>query len=553
MHGFPDVVVWRERIKRGELVGPTIYTAGPTVNGYPAANPLFVSVEDAAAARAVVRQQHDAGYDFVKVYSMLNTAEYEAILAEARRLGMPVFGHIPWSAGYRGAMERGQAAVAHVEEFFNVGIQDSMFADAVRVARARGTAVTANLYAYAEMLAEAADIPGLLRHPDMRYHSPAGLSEKLPSSNRSLRGEGFANFLRRQQPRMRRLVKLLYDAGVPVLGGTDTETFGFPGHSLIGELHELVGAGLTNYQAIECVTRRTGAFISTQMRGEQRFGTVTEGGRADLVLLDANPLLDLENLKRVRGVMTRGRWHAAAAIQALRDSIAARNALVHLLTAELDSLAMKANDGPAAVALFERLRRDYPGVVPVAELVVRGYGRTLFLKGDRPNAVRLRLLAEQLYPASHSAANEVGRGYLYSGDTTRALEHFRRSLEISPHNSAVRRMVDKLGDARQAPRFPPAGRYVLDSVRMTINDAPTMVGLSLTVADSAGRWIGMLRFNEKEVRVDELVIGGDRIWASADIDDRTVELKLDVSGAALSGSVAYGWGNTGPVRGVLTP
>ena len=552
MHGFPDVVDWRERIKRGQLVGPTIYTAGPTVNGYPAGNPLFVSVEDPDGARAVVRQQHKAGYDFVKVYSMLNVPEYDAILAEARRLGMPVFGHIPWSVGYRGIIERGQDVVAHVEEFFNAGIQDSQFAAAVRDARQHGTAVTANLYAYAEMLRESADIPALLRDPEMRYHSPAGLSEKLPSSNRSQRSDqaGFDAFLRRQQPRMRRLVKMLFDAGVPVFGGTDTETFGFPGQSLLGELQELVLAGLTNYQALACVTRLPGAFIASHLRSEQRFGTVTAGSRADLVLLEANPLLDLENLKRVRGVMTRGRWHAVAEIQALRDSIAARNAPVQQLEVQLDSLAMKANDGPAAVAVFERLRRDYPAVVPVAELVVRGYGRTLFLKGDHPNAVRVRLLAEQLYPKSHSAANEVGRGYLFSGDTARALEHFQRSLALSPYNTQVRRMVDKLEDARRAPTFTPAGRYVLDSVRMNINGAPTMVGLVFTVSDSAGHWIGSLRFNEKEARFDELVIGGDHIWGSADIGATTVELTVAVSGNTVRGSVAYGWGNTRAVRGV---
>jgi len=332
-------------------------------------------------------------------------------------------------------------------------------------------------------------------------------------------------------------VKMLFDAGVPVFGGTDTETFGFPGQSLLGELHELVLAGLTNSQALECVTRLPGEFIASHVRGEQRFGTVTEGSRADLVLLDANPLRDLDNLTRVRAVMTRGRWHTAAGIQALRDSIAARNAQVHPLTKQLDSLAMQANDGPATVALFERLRRDYPAVVPVAELVVRGYGRTLFLKGDRPNAVRVRLLAEDLYRKSHSAANEVGRGYLYSGDTTQALAHFRRSLAISPYNTQVRRMVEKLEDSRRAPTFAPAGRYVLDS-------------LTLTVTDSIGHWIGSLRYNGKEARCDELVVGGDHIWASADFDDRTLELKLQVSGRTVSGVSAYGWGNTHAVQGV---
>jgi imidazolonepropionase-like amidohydrolase len=551
MHGFPAVLEWRDRIRRGELPGPTIYSAGPSVNGYPAGNPLFVSVEDPVEARAVVAEQHRAGYDFVKIYSMLNPPEFAAIVAEAKRVGVPVFGHIPWQVGWRGIIEQGQAGVAHVEEFFNAGIQDSMFAEAASLAAKHGTAVTANLYAYSEMLAESADIPGLLADPEMRFHSPAGLSEKLPSSNRSLRPNqaDFNGYLTRQLPRMRRLVKLLRDAGAPVFPGTDTETFGFAGQSLHGDLHELLLAGFTPFQVLESATRLPGAFIRTHLRGAERFGTVTAGSRADLVLLDANPLADLENLRLVRGTMARGRWYAAEVLQPMRDSIAARNALVHPLVARLDTLAMKANDGAASVALFERIRREWPDVVPVAELVARGYGRTLFLKGDRPNAIKLRLLVEALYSRSHSAANEVGRGYLFSGDTSNALVHFRRSLGISPHNSAVRRMVDKLEDSRLPLRFAPVGRYQFEPVLMKGRESPTSRSLVLTVADSAGRRIGSVRWDGKEVPLDELVVGGERIWATVDINDQTLELKLTVSGAAVTGVWSYGWGNNGVIRG----
>jgi imidazolonepropionase-like amidohydrolase len=551
MHGFPAAVEWRERIRRGELVGPTIYTAGPSVNGYPPGNPLFVSVESPAEARAVVAEQHQAGYDVVKVYSMLNPSEYAAILAEAKRLRMPVFGHIPWQVGWRGIIEQGQAAVAHVEEFFNAGIQDSDFVQAAALAGKHGTAVTANLYAYAEMLAESADIPTLLGDPEMRFHSPAGLSEKLPSSNRSLRPNqaDFNNYLTRQLPRMRRLVKLLREAGAPVFVGTDTETFGFAGQSLLGDMHELLLAGFTPYQVLEAATRVPGEFLLTRLPGSERSGTVTVGGRADLILLDANPLASLENLRRVRGTMARGRWYPREELQRMRDSIAARNAKVHPLVTQLDSLAMKANDGAGAVAAFERIRAGWPDVVPVAELVLRGYGRTLFLKGDRPNAVRLRVLAEKLYARSHSAANESGRGYLFSGDTTTALVHFRRSLAISPHNSNVRRMVDKLEDARKPPGFSPSGRYELDPVTMKGREKPTERSLVLTVADSAGTWKGSVLWDGKEMPLDELVLGGDAIWATVDIKDQTLELKLRVSGAGVSGVWTYGWGNNGEIMG----
>jgi imidazolonepropionase-like amidohydrolase len=551
MHGFPAVVEWRERIRRGELAGPAIYTAGSSVNGYPPANPLFVSVETPDEARAVVVEQHRAGYDFVKVYSMLNPSEFAAILAEAKRLGMPVFGHIPWQVGWRGIIEQGQSAVAHVEEFFNAGIQDSEFVAAAALAAKHGTAVTANIYAYSEMLAESADIPKLLADPEMRYASPAGLSEKLPSSNRSQRPNqaDFNGYLTRQLPRMRRLVKLLRDAGAPVFVGTDTETFGFPGQSLLGDLRELRLAGFTPYQVLEAATRVPGEFLATRVKGEERFGTVTVGSRADLVLLEGNPLADLENLTRVSGTMARGRWYPREALQRLRDSVAARNAPVQALVYQLDSLAMKASDGPASVALYQRIRAGWPDVVPVAELVLRGYGRTLFLKGDRPNAIRFREITEQLYVRSHSAANEVGRGYLFAGDTTKALDHFRRSLALSPHNSAVQRMVDKLEDSRRPLRFSP-GRYQFEPVTMKGREPQTARSLVLTVADSAGKWKGSVLWDGKEVALEELVLGGDAIWASVDISDQTLELKLKVSGDAVHGVWTYGWGNNGAIRGV---
>ena len=555
MHGFPAVLEWRDRIERGALAGPTIYSAGPSVNGYPAGNPLFVSVEDPEEARAVVAGQHRAGYDFVKIYSMLNPSEYSAILAEAKRRKMPVFGHIPWQVGWRGIIEQGQAGVAHVEEFFNAGMQDSMFAEAAQLAAKHGTAVTANLYAYSEMLAESGDIPKLLRDPEMRFHSPAGLSEKLPSSNRSLRPNqaDFNGYLTRQLPRMRRLVKLLRDAGAPVFPGTDTETFGFAGQSLHGDLHELLLAGFTPYQALESATRLPGDFIRKHLPGAERFGTVTAGSRADLVLLDANPLADLKHLGRIRGTMARGRWYAAEELQRMRDSIAARNAQVHPLVAVLDSLAMKANDGPASVALFKRIRDTWPDVVPLAELVARGYGRTLFLKGDRPNAIKLRLLVEKLYSRSHSAANEVGRGYLFAGDTGNALVHFRRSLSISPENSAVRRMVDKLEDSRRPLRFQAVGRWEFEPVVMRGRESPTSRSLVLMLSDSAGRRIGSIRWDDKDYRIDELVVGGEHIWAMVDINEQTLELKLRVSGREVLGVWSYGWGNNGVIQGRASP
>ena len=155
------------------------------------------------------------------------------------------------------------------------------------------------------------------------------------------------------------------------------------------------------------------------------------------------------------------------------------------------------------------------------------------------------MLASELYPRSHSAANEVGRGYLLAGDTAQALVYFRRSLTISPHNTAVRRMVDKLEDSRRPLRFEPAGRIAFEPVTMKGRESPTARSLALTVADSAGRWKGSIRWDNKDIPLDELVSGGDAIWATVDINDQTLELKLKVNGDAVTGVWVDGWGNNG--------
>lgn len=103
----------------------------------------------------------------------------------------------------------------------------------------------------------------------------------------------------------RRIVKALYDAGVPFLLGSDApQLWNVPGFSAHRELGALVAAGLTPYQAL-----RTGTVDVAQFLGEAgRGGVVRAGARADLLLLDANPLQDIANTLRISGVVVNGRW-----------------------------------------------------------------------------------------------------------------------------------------------------------------------------------------------------------------------------------------------------
>jgi hypothetical protein len=110
-------------------------------------------------------------------------------------------------------------------------------------------------------------------------------------------------------------------------------------------------------------------------------------------------------------------------------------------------------------------------------------------------------------------------------------------------------MVAKLEDSRRPARFASVGRWVFEPVLMKGREAPTSRALVLTVADSAGKRIGKLLWDGKEVAREELVVGGDAIWGSVDIDNQTLELELEVQGDAVTGTWTYGWGNNGRLQG----
>jgi imidazolonepropionase-like amidohydrolase len=423
LNGFPEVLQWRRSVASGARLGPTIYSTGPSINGNPPGNASFVSVETAAAARAAVIEQIRAGYDMVKVYSTLPVEAYDAVLAEARARKIAVMGHIPQLVSWRGVLARdGQSNIAHGEEFLNTATggnpaDTSMIPAIVEAARAAGVTVTANLFAYSDYLASIADLQATLRNPEMAYASPALLSEKLPAHNRSVRSnpQGFANFLRVGHAWIGKLTLALSRAGVPILVGTDTEIFGYPGQSAVAEIRELVQAGLTPYQALTAATRAPGEYVRRHVRPLDRFGTLEVGTRADLLLLRGNPLASLEHLEEVAGVMVCGHWLSASRLAELRDSIARTTSGQRMAATLIDSLAL-AGKVDEAVTQFRAMRARWPGVRPLAQVVLLQDGQRLFA-GDPRGAIGLMTLAVETYPQSSSALSTRGRAFLAVGDT----------------------------------------------------------------------------------------------------------------------------------------
>ena len=313
----------RNEIASGNVLGPNIALAA-VINGGDGRGRIANTPAD---GRQTVRNIKAEGYDFVKVYSDLDVATFTAIVDEANSQGMKVLGHIP--EAFEGPLEKafmpGFAMVAHAEEFSK---QSADFSDAdaarfARLAKQNGTWVSPTLVVMRWIASETRSLDEMKANPDLKYMHPL-LQSKWTTANRYNRNsspELIAHFDRMVEFH-RRLVKALKAEGVPMVAGTDAMTSGVVGgFSLHEELELLVGAGMTNEEALASATRLPAIWLGVD--GDR--GTVEVGKRADLVLLDANPLANISNIRKIAGVFVNGRWLDRAALDALMADLVKRN------------------------------------------------------------------------------------------------------------------------------------------------------------------------------------------------------------------------------------
>jgi imidazolonepropionase-like amidohydrolase len=309
-------------IAAGRVLGPHIVTA-TMLDG---SNPIWPegmshSVPGPEAGRQAVREAHADGYDLIKAYSRLDLPTFLAIVDEANKQGMKVIGHIPGRTQDATAkyLVPGFAAVAHAEEFayqtsdYNL----ARIPDYAALARANGTALVATLTLDERILEETEHPESLKQRPEIAYEHPLLQMMVLQHNPYVAQASpGYIDFLHKIVAFNRALVKAFVAAGVPVLAGTDSPVPGIvPGFALHDELAALVAAGMTPYQALYAATSAPCEWI-----GAKDCGTVEPGRRADLVLLDGDPTLDIANSRKISAVILGGQVHSAAE---LADGMAA--------------------------------------------------------------------------------------------------------------------------------------------------------------------------------------------------------------------------------------
>jgi hypothetical protein len=294
----------------------------------------FASVpENAAQARRFVRRAKNAGYDFVKLYDWLSPAAYLAAAAEAGRQHIYAIGHLLDELPLPAIFEGGLREVAHVDEYmdshmtgeaspnsgFNpVDFDYEKIPNSAAITKAHDVMVVANMVADETIYKLLEDPEGGLAQEEYGVVPPPVL-QAWQSTGRLVNWRDQSVWRRDTlQPFLLAMTKALSDAGVPLLVGTDMTVEGMlPGH-IHRDLELLVEAGLSPYEALQAGTQH--AAISAKRMGRPGdFGTVAVGQRADLLLLEKNPLENVTHTRHRLGVMVRGRWFWQSELDMLVD------------------------------------------------------------------------------------------------------------------------------------------------------------------------------------------------------------------------------------------
>jgi imidazolonepropionase-like amidohydrolase len=321
-----EAIGQRRAVETGAILGPHMMLAA-MVDGEPPLWPIGVTRVAATpeAGRQVVRDEIAEGYDMVKVYNNLSLDTFTAIVDEARRRGVKVTGHIPGRGGpIDPFFQPGYTMVAHAEELAGRALDgsDAEVARMVALAKQNGTGVISTLTVDKRILEQILDPTTLHTRPEIRFVHPVTrrwwyernpyIGHGTPERLAQLRGVIALND---------KLVRAFAAAGLPVLAGTDSLVPGVvAGAALHDELVALVAAGLTPYQALDAATRAPAAWMGTA--GDR--GTLEIGKRADLLVLDADPLADISNTQRIAGVVANGRWLPRAELDARLAALARR-------------------------------------------------------------------------------------------------------------------------------------------------------------------------------------------------------------------------------------
>ena len=319
MLGHPKHLELRRKIADGEIMGPRLYTSGPSFNG--------TTVKTAEEGINKVKEQKAAGYDFLKLHPGLSRANFDAIVKTANQVHIPFAGHVSWDVGIWHAIESNYKSIDHLDAFVEGlvhTIKDIKEADAgfmgIYIANQADESIIPKIVkglrehhvwvvptqALAERwLSATMTTTECAAAPEMKYMDAATAKRWADAKDGSMndaryKKENFGAFLSLR----RKLIFECQKSGVGMLLGSDApQVYNVPGFSIHHELQYMVNAGLTPFEALQMGTVNVAKFLE---RGDA--GTIKTGNVSDLVLLSGNPIQNIGNTSHIEGVMLGNLW-----------------------------------------------------------------------------------------------------------------------------------------------------------------------------------------------------------------------------------------------------
>jgi imidazolonepropionase-like amidohydrolase len=354
MIGTPELLALRARSAKGEIAAPTIFVASPHLTGREQGNNFVVNTPE--EARDAVRKSKTAGYDFIKVTTFVKPEIYEAAVDEAAKQNIRMVGHADRAFVTAPGAWKAKQQIEHLDGYMEQILRDNApmkgsvsdlymsdpknwesidYIDEAKIPIVAKRSVEANPYSnptqhfFKNSFAMPRSEESIRAQPDFRFY-PAKVQEQWLNWYKRSRLITQVSAERKMKwiDARNKLIKAIHDAGGKIMAGSDTPEFlwlyGFAMHH---ELKALRDAGIGNYAALAAGTRNPHEFLGTL----DKAGTIEKGKRADLMLLNANPLDDIAATYNRSGVMLKGKWYAQTELNGWLDEIAPKIAgsMVH--------------------------------------------------------------------------------------------------------------------------------------------------------------------------------------------------------------------------------
>ena len=336
------LLAWKREIESGTLLGPHIVASGPFLVASENKTPEQIPIANAGEARAAVRDLKQRGADFIKIISLPSREAFFAVADEAKKQNIPFVGHLPFQINAGEASNAGMHSIEHLL-YSAFALSFSSKEDDLRqrliAAEQKGDSVAWEQIAHEADATYSSDkatavlqtlkkngtyVTPTLASLDITSHPeewtaddpqlafvPTAMATQWRESLDDGQMRERAAWLARQAANDWKLTGELHRAGIPLLVGSDSlDPFIFPGESLHEELVEFVRAGFMPAEALEAATRGAARFLSR----EADFGAVESGKAADLVLLDASPLEEIRNTRKIAAVIRGGTYLDRGAI-----------------------------------------------------------------------------------------------------------------------------------------------------------------------------------------------------------------------------------------------